>query len=74
MIITKKMKLGFIIDMIILFTLLTVKLLNVVTWSWWVITMPLWGPFVLLLITIIFVALLSWLLCTSEDMINNFFR
>lgn len=26
---------------------LVLKLTNVITWSWWFVTMPLWGPWVL---------------------------
>jgi hypothetical protein len=28
---------------------ITLKLTNVITWSWWWVTAPLWGPFVVLL-------------------------
>ena len=28
---------------------ITLKLTNVINWSWWWVTAPLWGPFVLLL-------------------------
>lgn len=28
---------------------LVLKLTNVITWSWWFVTMPLWGPWVLVL-------------------------
>lgn len=32
---------------------ITLKLLNVITWSWWLVTAPLWGPFALVLLTFI---------------------
>lgn len=28
---------------------LVLKLTNVISWSWWFVTMPLWGPWVLVL-------------------------
>ncbi|HEX20685.1 MAG TPA: hypothetical protein ENG78_07700 [Acidiferrobacteraceae bacterium] len=32
------------------------KLGNVINWSWWLVTLPFWGGFVLLIILIIFFA------------------
>ena len=38
--------------------LLVLKLLGIVAWSWWIITMPLWmGPVVLLICVLILTAL-----------------
>lgn len=37
--------------------LLVLKLTHVIDWSWWWITAPLWGPFIL----IILIVLITWL-------------
>jgi len=34
---------------------MTLKLTNVIDWSWWWVTAPLWGGFVILLLIIIIV-------------------
>ena len=34
-------------------TLFVLKLCNVINWSWWIITMPLWLPFALFLVTVV---------------------
>lgn len=32
------------LDLAIFLIFLTLKLTNVITWSWWWVTAPLWGP------------------------------
>lgn len=44
---------------------ITLKLTNVINWSWWWVTAPLWGPFVALLgfgVVVFIVALISVLI------------
>ena len=58
-------KIGFVGSMnFILFTILLIlKLTNVVTWSWWIITLPLWIGFVFavgVLLVILFVCLIAF--------------
>ena len=36
-------------------TLVTLKLLDVITWSWWFVTLPLWGGFAIWIIGLAFV-------------------
>jgi hypothetical protein len=36
---------------------LTLKLTNVITWSWWGVTAPLWGPVAFVLLVMFLVAL-----------------
>lgn len=39
---------------------IALKLMGYITWSWWLVTMPLWGGFALVgLVTIILLALLG---------------
>lgn len=38
---------------ILFITLLLLKVFNVVDWSWWIITVPLWGPLTLLLVVMV---------------------
>jgi hypothetical protein len=40
---------------------MTLKLTGVITWSWWLVTAPLWGGFALILAVIIFVFILTLL-------------
>lgn len=37
----------------------TLKLLGVITWSWWWVTAPFWGSFALLIVLLIVVAAMS---------------
>lgn len=34
---------------------ITLKLCGVINWSWWLVTLPLWGPVALVLLVILFV-------------------
>lgn len=38
---------------------LILKLINIITWSWWWITAPLWVPFVLVMIFIVIFGLIT---------------
>ena len=46
-------------------TFLVLKLTNVIDWSWWWVTAPLWGPFALILaiFAVVFVFVLLRSLC-----------
>lgn len=38
------------------------KLLNVITWSWWLVTLPFWGGFALLVLGVLLYGLfIMWL-------------
>lgn len=38
---------------------LVLKLIGVITWSWWWVTAPLWGPFVLIIVILIIIGAIS---------------
>jgi len=38
---------------------ITLKLTGVISWSWWLITSPLWGGFAFLLVILVFVLLFA---------------
>lgn len=40
---------------------IVLKLVGTITWSWWWVTAPLWGGFVLVVLTILIVVLMGWL-------------
>jgi len=48
---------GFFGVMFLIF--MTLKLCDVITWSWWWVTAPLWGP-LLFALSIFFVVLIVW--------------
>lgn len=48
---------GFMSILFIVF--LVLKLCKVITWSWWLVTLPLWGGLVLLMIIFVIAAILS---------------
>lgn len=48
---------GFMLILFIVF--LVLKLCKVITWSWWLVTLPLWGGLVLLMIIFVIAAILS---------------
>lgn len=39
--------------------LLVLKLTGVIDWSWWLITLPLWGPLAIILLALIGVGILA---------------
>lgn len=39
----------------------TLKLLGVITWSWWWVTLPFWGGFALVAVILIIVAVLAYI-------------
>lgn len=45
-------------------TFLVLKLTEVIDWSWWWVTAPLWIPFALL-VAILVIAAIIWLCCKS---------
>jgi uncharacterized membrane protein len=48
---TKSTNLGFL--GILFFIFLILKLTNHINWSWWWVTSPLWGPFVIFIIVFV---------------------
>lgn len=57
---------GFMSILFIVF--LVLKLCKVITWSWWLVTLPLWGGLVLLMIIFVIAAILS---VTLERRLRN---
>lgn len=57
---------GFMSILFIVF--LVLKLCKVITWSWWLVTLPLWGGLVLLIIIFVIAAILS---VTLERRLRN---
>lgn len=45
----------------------TLKLLKIIDWSWWLVTLPFWGGFALIFIIIFISLMLMWL----DDIISN---
>lgn len=43
------------------FILIILKLIGVIDWSWWVVTMPLWGGFIFFFSVIAFFVFLVWI-------------
>ena len=43
---------------VLFFIFLVLKLTDTITWSWWWVTLPLWGGLVLLAIIVIFAAII----------------
>jgi len=41
---------------------LALKLTHVINWSWWWITAPIWGPFVIVAVVLIIIAVIAVLL------------
>jgi hypothetical protein len=41
---------------------LALKLTHVIDWSWWWITAPIWGPFVIVVVVLIIIAVIAVLL------------
>ena len=41
---------------------LALKLTHVIDWSWWWITAPIWGPFVIVAVVLIIIAVIAVLL------------
>ncbi len=52
------MKIGFLGVLSIVFIIL--KLCGVIHWSWWLVTLPLWGGFVMAAIIIICAAIIQY--------------
>lgn len=50
---------GMDICSVLFIVFLVLKLTGLITWSWWWVTAPLWGPFVLLLVLGILAAICS---------------
>ena len=41
---------GCSLGMVLFIVFLVLKLTGVIAWSWWYVTMPLWGPFTLFIV------------------------
>jgi len=51
---------GLGIGMILFLIFMTLKLTGYITWSWWYVTLPLWGPLLLVLVVMGIVALIAY--------------
>ncbi len=51
---------GLGIGMILFLIFMTLKLTGYITWSWWYVTLPLWGPLLLVLVVMGIVALVAY--------------
>ena len=51
---------GLGIGMILFLIFMTLKLTGYITWSWWYVTLPLWGPLLLVLVIMGIVALVAY--------------
>jgi hypothetical protein len=38
---------------------ITLKLIGIITWSWWWVTAPIWGPILLAIVLIIFLSIVT---------------
>jgi len=46
---------------------LTLKLTGYIAWSWWWVTAPIWGAFVLSVVSILLIATVAGLLAVAEQ-------
>ena len=51
---------GIGLGMILFLIFMTLKLTGNITWSWWYVTLPLWGPLLLVLVIMGIVALIAY--------------
>jgi hypothetical protein len=51
---------GLGIGMILFLIFMVLKLTGYITWSWWYVTLPLWGPISLVLVVMGIVALIAY--------------
>jgi len=51
---------GLGLGMILFLIFMTLKLTGYITWSWWYVTLPLWGPLSLALVIAGIVALIAY--------------
>jgi hypothetical protein len=51
---------GIGLGMILFLIFMTLKLTGYITWSWWYVTLPLWGPLSLVLVILGIVALIAY--------------
>jgi len=51
---------GLGLGMVLFLIFMTLKLTGNITWSWWYVTLPLWGPLLLVLVIMGIVALVAY--------------
>ena len=51
---------GLGLGVILFLIFMTLKLTGNITWSWWYVTLPLWGPLLLVLVVMGIVALVAY--------------
>jgi len=51
---------GLGLGVILFLIFMTLKLTGYITWSWWYVTLPLWGPLLLVLVVMGIVALVAY--------------
>jgi hypothetical protein len=51
---------GLGLGMILFLIFMTLKLTGNITWSWWYVTLPLWGPILLVIAIVGIAALISY--------------
>jgi hypothetical protein len=51
---------GLGLGVILFLIFMTLKLTGYITWSWWYVTLPLWGPISLVLVIMGIVALIAY--------------
>ena len=59
-------KISFPMMSVLFIVFLVLKLTNVITWSWWWVTAPLWMPLGLGIIVLLFVALIFGLIAVLK--------
>lgn len=59
-------KISFPMMSVLFIVFLVLKLTNVITWSWWWVTAPLWMPLGLGIIFLLFAALISGLIAVLK--------
>jgi hypothetical protein len=52
---------GLGLGMILFLIFMVLKLTGYITWSWWYVTLPLWGPLLLVLVVMGIVALAAYI-------------
>jgi hypothetical protein len=51
---------GLGLGVILFLIFMTLKLTGNITWSWWYVTLPLWGPLLLVLVIMGIIALIAY--------------
>ena len=61
-------------QIVVFIIFLILKVTNIIAWSWWWVTAPLWGPIGLGIVMLIGLLLIVWGLMKNESINGTLFR